>query len=196
MKTIVINLLGGPGSGKSTSAADLYKELKIAGFSVELVREVVKELAYEGIKPDTFMRPYLFGKQAREESRLFGKVQVVITDSPVYLDAFYEKRYSGTNIVQAAVFEYIKEAEKKGVTYFNFFMKRTQSYQTEGRYESEEEAKEVDLAMKKWLDEKEISYTYVDSEDKNKAKYILNRLHLLKKGKEYWQMSLPSNQMK
>lgn len=179
MKTIVINLLGGPGSGKSTTSADLYKEFKMQGYSVELVREVVKELAYAGIKPDAFYRPYLFGRQTREEAKLFGKVDIIVTDSPLYLDAFYEKRYSGTNIIQAAVPEYIKEAEKRGVIYVNFLMKRTHEYQTAGRFESEEEAKEVDVALKAWLDEREIAYTYVEADDANKAKYVLNHLKLI-----------------
>lgn len=179
MKTIVINLLGGPGSGKSTTSADLYKEFKMQGYSVELVREVVKELAYLGVKPDAFHRPYLFGKQTREEAKLFGKVDIIVTDSPLYLDAFYEKRYSGTNIIQAAVFEYMKEAQKHGVVYVNFLMKRTHVYRTEGRFESEEEAKEVDVALKLWLDSKEIGYTYVEADDNNKAKYVLNHLKLI-----------------
>lgn len=179
MKTIVINLLGGPGSGKSTTSADLYKEFKMQGHSVELVREVVKELAYLGVKPDAFHRPYLFGKQTREEAKLFGKVDIIVTDSPLYLDAFYEKRYSGTNIIQAAVFEYMKEAEKAGIVYVNFLMKRTHVYRTEGRFESEDEAKEVDVALKAWLDSREIAYTYVEADDNNKAKYVMNHLKLL-----------------
>lgn len=176
--TKVINLLGGPGSGKSTTASDLFKEMKLRGYSVELVREVIKELAYAGVKPDIFYRPYLFGRQTREEAQLFGKVDYLITDSPLYLDAFYETRYSGSNIIQAAVFEYIKEVENRGITYYNFLMKRSRIYQTSGRFESESEAKDVDISLKNWLDNKQVKYTYVDAEDANKALYILNNLNI------------------
>jgi pantothenate kinase len=44
-KTTIINVYGGPGAGKSTSAAYLYYLLKVAGKNVELVREYVKDWA-------------------------------------------------------------------------------------------------------------------------------------------------------
>jgi len=48
--TRVINLLGGPGVGKSTAAAKLFAKYKDEGKSVELVREYVKDWAWEGRK--------------------------------------------------------------------------------------------------------------------------------------------------
>ncbi len=47
MKTTIINLYGGPGAGKSTSAAYLYYLLKCQQENVELVREYVKKWAWE-----------------------------------------------------------------------------------------------------------------------------------------------------
>ena len=42
MKTLVINLIGGPGCGKSTIAAELFSRLKKMGVTCELVTEYIK----------------------------------------------------------------------------------------------------------------------------------------------------------
>ncbi|TYO65512.1 hypothetical protein FXV83_16395 [Bradyrhizobium hipponense] len=44
---LVINLIGGPGSGKSTTAAGLFFLMKLAGLKAELVVEYAKELSYD-----------------------------------------------------------------------------------------------------------------------------------------------------
>ena len=43
----VINLVGGPGCGKSTTAAGLFYELKRRDYSVELVTEYAKSRVWE-----------------------------------------------------------------------------------------------------------------------------------------------------
>ena len=43
MKTIVINLIGSPGTGKSTLASELFSKMKWKGHDVELVSEYAKE---------------------------------------------------------------------------------------------------------------------------------------------------------
>ena len=47
MDTLVINLCGGPGTGKSTLSANLFAKLKMAGVDVELAPEYVKDLVWE-----------------------------------------------------------------------------------------------------------------------------------------------------
>jgi adenylylsulfate kinase-like enzyme len=43
-KLHVINLFGGPGTGKSTLAAALFTDLKMKGINAELVTEFAKDL--------------------------------------------------------------------------------------------------------------------------------------------------------
>ena len=43
MKTIVVNLFGAPGAGKSTGAAYIFALLKMAGIEAELVTEFAKD---------------------------------------------------------------------------------------------------------------------------------------------------------
>lgn len=64
-KTTIINLYGGHGSGKSTSAAYYYYVMKKDGLNVELVRQYVKDWAWEGRKITTNDQIYFLGKQVR-----------------------------------------------------------------------------------------------------------------------------------
>lgn len=85
----VINLFGGPGVGKSTIAADLFAIMKREGHNVELVNEYAKEVTWEGhfsYLDDEF---YVLAHQNRRLVRLKGKVDYVITDSPILLGLAY-----------------------------------------------------------------------------------------------------------
>ena len=81
-----INLLAGPGSGKSTTAAWLFSELKIRHISVELITEYVKSWATQKRQVTTFDQVYLFGKQMQYEYRFLNNgIKNVVTDSPLIL---------------------------------------------------------------------------------------------------------------
>lgn len=85
----VINMFGGPGVGKSTVAADLFALMKREGYSVELVNEYAKEITWEGhfsYLEDEF---FVLAEQNRRLVRLKGKVDYVITDSPILLGLAY-----------------------------------------------------------------------------------------------------------
>lgn len=47
MPTLVVNLFGGPGSGKSTGAAYVFARLKMLGYNAELVTEFAKDKTWE-----------------------------------------------------------------------------------------------------------------------------------------------------
>lgn len=44
--TLIVNIYGGPGAGKSTTALQLVAELKKLGYHADYVSEVAKELVY------------------------------------------------------------------------------------------------------------------------------------------------------
>lgn len=51
--TKVINLYGGPGTGKSSTAGMLFAHLKLRGVNCEYVQEYAKDAAWEG-RPKKF----------------------------------------------------------------------------------------------------------------------------------------------
>jgi nicotinamide riboside kinase len=162
-----INLFGGPGTGKSTMAASLYSELKNYGNSTghtiqtELVREYVKNWAWENRKILGYDQFYIFAKQLRaEELCLRNGVDVIITDSPIALAYMYSVAYNltGRNEIRSLVQSFEKEYPSK-----NIFLKRdyTVPYNQKGRYQNLEEAKQLDNLTLLTLKNLELEFTEV-----------------------------------
>src|SRR4051812_46140966 len=112
--TKVINLFGGSGLGKSTTAAGLFYEMKLRGIHCELIREYVKQWAWDGTKIGPMDQVYIFGKQAEAESRIYGKVDIAVTDSPLLLSPIYEQFYSGETVVGSAAMAFLNKAKATG----------------------------------------------------------------------------------
>lgn len=154
IETTIINFYGGPASGKSTSAAYFYYLLKSCGDNVELVREYVKDWAWDARSISVYDQIYFLGKQVRRESMLYGKVNWIVTDSPVMMNLYYAQHYCPTQLaegVRAATLSFYNQAEKDGHKHIHVFLKRTTPYVNEGRYQTEQEAKEIDFGIKNAL---------------------------------------------
>jgi nicotinamide riboside kinase len=150
-KTTVINLFGAPGSGKSTLAADLFSELKKHGYQVEMVREWVKLWAWEGRKMNYADQMIVFGNQVREETSLYNKVDIIITDSPLILSGFYESvNYKSHHLVPAAK-KVMELAQLNDVNYWNVLVKRDFPYEAQGRFQTEKEANKLERQMEQFL---------------------------------------------
>lgn len=147
--SLIINLFGGPGTGKSTSAAYLYSLLKQNGHSAELIREYVKDWAWEGRKISLYDQYYFIGKQIRLESMLFNKVDYIITDCPVRMIGYYTQKYAPaiSKDIYRLIDCYEEQAYKDGHTHKNIFLHRSKAYKTEGRYQSEDEAIAMDTEI-------------------------------------------------
>lgn len=171
--TTVINLFGGSGIGKSTTAAHLFAEMKYRGFHCELVREYVKMWAWQNKKVGPFDQMYLLGKQSKYESMLYGKVDYIVTDSPLLLCPMYERYYSGKELVAPAAFNFIEDAKTKGVNHVNFVLSRTKPFDPRGRYEDEEGAKKVDIAVKQFLNDYSVPFHELTSDGRDRPEEIL-----------------------
>lgn len=144
-QTTVINLWGGPGIGKSTLAAELFACLKRQNVSVELVREYVKNWAWRGERVGPWDDVYLFGKQVRAESTLYGRVSYIVTDSPIPLGAVYERMYSpGSSFMLDLARSWRQRQAKTGIRNVDILLRRDKPYSCAGRYETEEQARQVD----------------------------------------------------
>jgi len=173
-KTTVINLFGGPGAGKSTLACELFSSLKHRKVNTELVREYVKDWAWESRKINPIDQLYIAAKQFRREQILYGKVDVIITDSPIILSAVYEEVYSKNTRVWGVLPTYL--SVDPNVKHLNFFIKRHKDYVQAGRYEDESQAKEIDKTIESFLINKNIPYTTIDCLDNIRSSKILDFL--------------------
>jgi hypothetical protein len=145
--TIVIDMYGGPGTGKSTSAAYVYHQLKIGGYNVELVREYVKDWAWEQRSIGKFDQLYFLGKQSRKESMLYGKVDYIVTDSPILMNMYYALRMTPPRFCQGiiqAVYSYYWMSTQEGHKHIHVHLTRTKPYSNAGRWQNEAEAKAMD----------------------------------------------------
>lgn len=149
--TLVVNLLGGPGVGKSTLTAAIFAKLKDAGVDCEMASEFAKELVWEQ-RNETFKDElYIFAKQAHRLFRLNGKVDVVITDRPLILTCFYAQ-----NDRALSNFCYDRFSLYKNL---NYLLVREKTYNPNGRNQTEDEARSVDIGIKSILASYDIDYT-------------------------------------
>lgn len=152
--TTIVNLYGGPGTGKSTCAAFLYYVLKTQGYNAELVREYVKGWAWEGRAFGDFDQLYFLGKQSRNESMLYGKADWVVTDSPVLMNAYYAGLHCPplAEGVKAAVLGFYRHAADKGHRHVHVFLRRSKPYNPAGRYQTEAQARQMDVDLRRELE--------------------------------------------
>lgn len=131
----VINLYGGPGIGKSTTASGLFYEMKKMQLNVELVTEYAKDVYWEK-RSDLFDdQIYMFAKQHRRIKRLNGHgIDWVITDSPFPLGLIYLK--DDVHYAQQLQ-ELIKEVYTQ-FTNYNFLLQRNYGYNPVGRNQKDE----------------------------------------------------------
>lgn len=156
MDTLVINLTGGPGTGKSTLSANLFAKLKMAGVDVELAPEYVKDLVWEESFKKIGNQIYIFAKQHNRLYRLKNKVKVIITDSPLLNSIVY---YNDNN----PHFEPLVIWEFKAMNNLTFYLERSFEYVQNGRLQDIEGAKKIDEIYKNLLDKYQIDYTSIRS---------------------------------
>jgi predicted ATPase len=150
--TTIISLYGGPGAGKSTSAAYLYYLLKAAGENTEMVREYVKNWAWEGRMISAYDQIYFLGKQARHESMLFGKVKFIVTDAPIFMSVYYAQAFCTPILaegIKQTVQAFYQQTLEDGHRHYHVLLQRAHKYASEGRYQTEDEAKEIDQKLDK-----------------------------------------------
>lgn len=157
-ETIVINLIGGPGSGKSTIASGIFYNLKKNGIDCEMALEFAKDKVWEESYRTLDDQIYVFGKQYHRLWKLLGKVDVIITDSPLILSAIYNKE-------QSDYFEnFIIEQFKKFNNKIYFIERNSSQYQENGRMQKLEEAIEIDEKILDILKRNNISFMNVLNE--------------------------------
>lgn len=145
-KLNVINLYGGPGTGKSTTAAALFALMKRNGINVELVTEFAKDLVWTERNKELGDQIYIFGKMYHKLWRLRDKVDYVIIDSPLPLCVYYDRE-------NLPGFKELVFNMYNSFTNYNFRLRRKFKYQEEGRYQTEVEADKVDEDLIKLVED-------------------------------------------
>lgn len=171
--TVVINVIGGPGVGKSVTSSLIFVELKIRGYSCELVQEYAKSLVWQK-DFDTLNDQYHVSKtQFKLIKSVDGFVRFIVTDGPLPHGLYYN-RFNKTNNSN------IENTEKMILDCYsklkniNIFLERGDfPYEECGRIQKEEEAKEIDHVLKHILRRNNIPFVCFES-DPSKIKDIVD----------------------
>ena len=155
--TLIINLFGGAGIGKSTLMARIFSELKVQGYDCEMVTEFAKDLVWEK-RNETFKDElYIFAKQNHRLFRVNGKVDIIVTDRPLLLTNAYNQDDKELCSLCLKTFNQYNN--------LNFLLKRETVYQENGRNQSEEEAIQIDKITQDLLESNGINYYTVNNND-------------------------------
>ncbi len=177
---LVVNLFGGPGCGKSTTAAGVFYNMKMLHMNVQLVLEYAQELTFEEHFHALNDQTQILGEQHKRILRLEGKVDCVITDSPFLMGIVYgpdsKKPPPGpfNDYVSSLFGQYDN---------LNFFLERGNGeYRKVGRYHSRKQAYEKDKQIKGLLEEYEIPFTTVRSDGTCVMEILMRVMHRLRDG--------------
>jgi len=150
---LLINLYGAPGAGKSTGAAYIFSQLKLAGVNAELVTEFAKDKVWEGNKAVFENQAYIFGKQYFKISRCADKVDVIVTDSPLMLSTIYNN-----NPVLGEDFNNVVRNVAKSFNTKNYYIWRVKPYNPVGRNQTEAESDAIADEVRNMLEAEGIEY--------------------------------------
>jgi len=153
---IVINILGGPGVGKTIITSDLFSAIKRKFISCDVSREVIKDFLYEQSLKAIKDQLKIFTDQYFQLEVKKEDVDVVITDSPLIFCAIYDK--DKCPFLKALILDRFNKCNN-----LNYHLLRDENipYETQGRYQDIEGAKKVDDDVLKFLLEEKIPFKTV-----------------------------------
>lgn len=167
-KHLVINLIGGPGCGKSTAMAGVFYWLKKHGVNCEIATEYTKDKVWEEDYKAMDDQIYIIGKQFHRISRMIDKVDIVIMDTSLLSSIIYDKNHS----------EALKKLCIEAYNSFNnmvFFVDRGHNaFHQEGRRENFDESRKIDTMYLRLMDELDIPFVKITND--NAVETIINQL--------------------
>lgn len=162
----VINLYGGPGVGKSTTAADIFVHLKRKGYNVELIPEYAKQMVYDKryniLERDQL---YILAKQHRNLLRLLDQpMDFAVVDSPLILTTAYNNH---NNLDQDILNSLVRHLDSKYDNLNIFIMRNTNfTYNPNGRTQKNlEDAMIEDSKIKSQIETIGVPFVSIHNDD-------------------------------
>jgi hypothetical protein len=159
-KMKVINLIGAPGSGKSTTMLGMTYQMKMLGLSVENTPEYFKELILEGTDKCRFGGQLMvLAEQNKRLDRCVEKNDFVITDCPLPLIGYYTHKAGG----------YVSSFDNMSMELFEmydnvvYFIERTHAFEEEKRNHGDKESRIIEQELPKYLEDRGVTFKKVKS---------------------------------
>jgi hypothetical protein len=154
--------------------ADVFAQLKWAGVNCEIAPEFIKESVWEKREKVYTDQYYVFGQQHYRLTRLLNEVDIILTDSPLLLSSIYKPEGAPPSF-DRLVFDVFNTFDN-----INFFIEREKVYNPSGRLQTEAEARQKDVEIRTYLEDKRIHHITLLGNHKNAieaSKYILTKLN-------------------
>jgi hypothetical protein len=154
----VVNFFGGPGTGKSTTAAELFSRMKKLNYKVELIHEIAKDYVWERWNHIFREQDFIFAHQHRLQRRLVGHdIDYVILDSSMLLGLFY------TPDDFPPSFKMFLREVFDSYDNLNIYLERSDQFEyvQEGRNQTLNQAQQIDHDVRKYLDTTNVPYHVV-----------------------------------
>lgn len=164
---LVVCFAGGPGSGKSTTAASVFATLKKMNINAELVTEYAKDKTWEGNMCALRCQEYVFGKQSYKLARCRDDVDVIVTDSPLFLGLMYNHN--------PALDEHFDQLVINVFNSYNnivYFVNRVKPYNPAGRNQTEDESNIIAQQTKDLMERFNISYVEINGDSSGEEQVV------------------------
>jgi hypothetical protein len=157
--TKIINIIGGPGCDKSLISSAIILYLHLRNKTVETIPDFAKSLVwqrnYEVLKNQYFIAQ----RQYEMLNLLDGQVQFLITECSLPQVLYYNESYA-QNIcdvgkTRAQILEWYHQHDN-----INIFVERgNKKYVHTGRFQNEEQAREVDQGLREMMEREKLDFT-------------------------------------
>ena len=165
-KTFVVNLIGGPGCGKSTLSAMIFAKLKLheKKFTVEFVQEYAKNLVWTR-DFDTLNNQYhVTQHQYKLLEQMNGHLDFIVTDGPVIQGLYYNLHNPDNVSDHAKTQKFILDCHAK-FNNINIVLRRGNfDYEPHGRLQTEGEAREIDVILCHLLRQHDVKFATFEAD--------------------------------
>lgn len=165
--SVVVNLYGGPGTGKSTTMANIFSLMKMRGASVEMSPEWFKAAVWAGETHVLKDQLLIFAKQNHQLRQLNGKVDFIITDTPLLAGLVYDNDPRLADLVRWVSSSYLN---------VHVFLNRVKPFFQGGRVYDEAQSHKLDSDIREMLRREIKSPYHVLDADEKVAQEIVDYL--------------------
>jgi hypothetical protein len=162
--TQVVNVIGGPGCDKSLITAAIIVFLKLREKTIEVIPDFAKSLVWQQNFEVLKNQYFIAQRQFEMLSLLDGQVQFLVTECSLPQVLYYNENYLD-NICD------IEKTRKQILEWYNqcnniniFVERGDRKYIRTGRFQDEEQARNVDRGMRELLDREALPYTVLPSD--------------------------------
>lgn len=162
--TRVINIMGGPGCDKSLITSAIIVFLKLREKTIEVIPDFAKSLVWQQNFEVLKNQYFIAQRQFEMLSLLDGQVQFLITECSLPQVLYYNENYLDNicdiDKTRRQILEWYNQCNN-----INVFVERgDRKYIRTGRFQDEEQARNIDRGMLELLDRESLPYTVLPSD--------------------------------